>query len=50
METIKDFDCVKMMRDIRDQVNSEIINMNSDEMIEYFKKKSEEYQNKLSQD
>lgn len=26
MQTTNDFDCVKMMRDIRDKVNSEIVN------------------------
>ena len=49
MKTTKDFDCVKMMRDIRDKLNSEIIKMNSAQIIEYFKKKSEEYENKYGQ-
>jgi len=43
MKTTKDFDCVKMMRDIRDKVNNEIINMDSAQIVEYFKKKSLEY-------
>ena len=46
MKTTKDFDCVKMMRDIRDKVNMEIVNMDSAQIIEYFRKKSEEYESK----
>ena len=49
MKTTKDFDCVKMMRDIRDKVNTEIIKMDSSEIIEYFRKKSEEYESKYGQ-
>jgi len=49
MKTTKDFDCVKMMRDIRDKLNSEIIKMNSTQIIEYFRKKSEEYESKYGQ-
>jgi len=49
MKTNKDFDCVKMMREIRDKINSEIINMNSAQIIEYFRLKSSEYENKYSQ-
>lgn len=46
MKTTKDFDCVKMMRDIRDKVNNEIINMDPAQIVEYFKKKSVEYEHK----
>ena len=49
MKTTKDFDCVKMMRDIRDKVNSEIIKMDSTQIIEYFRKKSEEFEHKYGQ-
>jgi hypothetical protein len=49
MKTTKDFDCVKMMRDIRDKVNAEIIKMDSAQIIEYFRKKSEEYERKYGQ-
>ena len=49
MKTTKDFDCVKMMRDIRDKFNSEIVKMDSAQIIEYFRKKSEEYENKYGQ-
>ena len=47
MKTNKDFDCVKMMRDIRDKINSEIIEMDSAEILEYFRKKSNEYQKSM---
>lgn len=46
MKTTKDFDCVKMMREIRDKVNSEIVRMDSAQLIEYFHKKSEEFESK----
>lgn len=49
MKTTKDFDCVKMMRDIRDKVNNEIVNMDSTQIVEYFRKKSEEYEHKYGQ-
>jgi hypothetical protein len=38
-----------MMRDIRDKVNAEIIKMDSAQIIEYFRKKSEEYERKYGQ-
>jgi hypothetical protein len=46
MKTTKDFDCVKMMRDIRDKINSEIIKMDSSQILEYFRKSSEEFEKK----
>lgn len=49
MKTTKDFDCVKMMRDIRDKVNDEIVKMDSAQIVEYFRKKSEEYEHKYGQ-
>jgi hypothetical protein len=49
MKTTKDFDCVKMMRDIRDKVNNEIVNMDSAQIVEYFRQKSEEYEHKYGQ-
>ena len=49
MKISKEFDCVKMMRDIRDKVNSEIINMDTAQILEYFSKKSEEYEKKYGQ-
>ena len=39
MKTTKDFDCVKMMRDIRDKVNTEIVNMDTAQIVEYFQQK-----------
>ncbi|MDO9578960.1 MAG: hypothetical protein Q7J06_00080 [Bacteroidales bacterium] len=49
MKTDKDFDCVKMMRDIRDKINTEIINMDSVQIMEYFRKKSLEFESKYGQ-
>jgi hypothetical protein len=49
MKTTKEYDCVKMMRDIRDIVNSEIVKMDSAQIIEYFRKKSEEFESKYGQ-
>jgi hypothetical protein len=49
MKTTKEYDCVKMMRDIRDKVNSEIVKMDSAQIIEYFRKKSEEFESKYGQ-
>ena len=46
MKKTKDFDCVKMMRAIRDKVNTDIVTMDSAQIIEYFNKKSEEYKSK----
>ena len=49
MKTNKDFDCVKMMRDIRDKVNSEIVKMDSAQIVEYFRIKSAEFEKKYGQ-
>jgi len=38
MKTKKKFDCVKMMRDIRDKINSDISNMTPEQIIEYIRK------------
>ncbi len=35
MKTNKDFDCVKMMRDIRDKISAETQNMKFDELKKY---------------
>ncbi len=40
MKTNKDFDCVKMMRDIRDKIDSDIKNMNAKQLLDYFNNKS----------
>ena len=34
------------MREIRDKVNAEIIEMDSAQIVEYFRKKSEEFESK----
>ena len=44
MKTDKEFDCVKMMRDIRDKVNADIKNMNSDQILDYIKKGRTDYE------
>lgn len=44
MKTDKKFDCVKMMRDIRDKVNEDIKNMSSHQILEYIKKGSSDYE------
>jgi len=49
MKTPKDYDCVKMMRDIRDKVNAEIVQLDSAQIVEYFRKKSEEFERKYGQ-
>lgn len=41
---IKDFDAVKMMRDIRDKISLEIQNMSFAEIKEYFKKRREQFE------
>lgn len=46
MKMNKVFDCVKMMRDIRDKMNPELIKMNPDQIMEYFRKKSIEFEKK----
>jgi len=38
MKTEKKFDCVKMMRDIRDKVNADIKNMSPEQILDYIKK------------
>lgn len=38
MKTEKKFDCVKMMREIRDKINAEIATMTPEQIIEYIRK------------
>ena len=40
----KDFDAVKMMREIRDKISLEIENMSFAEIKEYFKKRKEQFE------
>lgn len=44
MKTDKEFDSVKMMRDIRDKVSSEIMDMNTEQILDYIKKGSTDYE------
>lgn len=37
MKTPKNFDCVKMMRDIRNQIDADISNMSADDILKYIK-------------
>jgi hypothetical protein len=45
--TEKEFDAVKMMRDIRDKISSETQNMTFDELKAYIKQKLEDNKTKL---
>ena len=44
MKTDKKFDSVKMMRDIRDKVSSDIKDMSSEQILDYIKKGSDEFE------
>ncbi len=41
----KDFDAVEMMREIRDKISKDIMNMSFAEIKEYFKKRKEHFTN-----
>jgi hypothetical protein len=43
MKTDKQFDSVKMMRDIRDKISSEISKMTPEQIIEYIKQGRQEF-------
>ena len=43
MKTNKKFDSVKMMRDIRDKVSSDIKNMSPEQILDYIKKGHNEF-------
>ena len=45
MKTEKKFDCVKMMRDIRNNIDSEIKDMSPKQILDYIKKGQNEFQN-----
>jgi len=47
MKTNKKYDCVKMMREIRNKVSADIINMNSKQILEYIKKGRLDYKKSL---
>jgi hypothetical protein len=45
MKTKKKFDSVKMMRDIRDKVSSEMKDMTAAQILDYIKNGRKEYEN-----
>ena len=36
----KDFDAVQFMRDVRDKISADIYDLSTDEVLEYFKKRT----------
>jgi hypothetical protein len=44
----KTFDSVKLMRDIRDRITKEIADMTPEQIIEYFRKGSEQFQRSMA--
>ena len=46
MKTNKDFDCVKMMRDIRDKIDAELEGKNTQQVLDYFRKNSQKFEKK----
>ena len=44
----KDFDAVKLMRALREKINREIANMTPGQIIEYFRKGSEQFEKEMS--
>ncbi len=48
MKTKKQFDCVRMMREIRDKINNEIKNMTPEQILEYIRKGRIDYDRMLA--
>jgi len=48
MKTKKQFDCVQMMRDIRNKINKEITALTPEQILEYIKKGKIDYDNLVS--
>lgn len=48
MKNKKQFDCVQMMRDIRDKISNEISNMTAEQILEYIKKGRQDYERLLT--
>ena len=48
MKTKKTFDCVKMMRDIRTKINADIIDMNPEQIKNYFAERSRKYKSLIA--
>lgn len=44
----KPFDAVKMMRALREKINNEIANMTPEQIIEYFRKGSEQFEKEIA--
>ncbi|MCX6257178.1 MAG: hypothetical protein NTW49_04670 [Bacteroidia bacterium] len=44
----KNFDAVKLMRELREKINKEIANMTPEQIIEYFRKGSEQYEKEMT--
>ena len=48
MKNKKQFDCVKMMREIRDKINLEIANMTPAQILKYIRKGRQDYEKMLA--
>lgn len=48
MKNKKQFDCVKMMREIRDKISLEISNMTPEQILDYIRKGRQEYERLLA--
>ena len=48
MKNKKEFDAVKMMRKLRDEINKEIACMSTEQIIEYFRKAREQYEKEMA--
>lgn len=48
MKTNKKFDCVKMMRDIRNDIDLEISKMTPEQILNYIKKGKIEFETKVA--
>jgi hypothetical protein len=48
MKTEKKFDCVKMMREIRDKISADIKEMNTEQILEYIKKGRADYEKAIT--
>ncbi|GAI99246.1 unnamed protein product [marine sediment metagenome] len=44
----KKFDAVKLMRELREKINKEIANLSPEQIIEYFRKHSEQFKNEMA--
>lgn len=46
-ETIKGYDCVKSVRQVRAKINKELEGLSNEEIIQYFREASKRFQEKL---